>query len=52
VFDAGLLVLYCTYPAGDGPEWGWRIELDTSEAEQCTLRMYNLQPEEPTASGG
>jgi hypothetical protein len=40
----GQLALYGTYPAGDGPDWGWRIELDTRDPEHLTLRMFNLFP--------
>jgi hypothetical protein len=47
LLDAGVLRLYGTYAAGDGPEWGWRIELDTREADACTLRMFNLPPDGP-----
>lgn len=40
------LYLYATYPAGDGsPDWGWRIELDWSDPEHLTLRMFNLLPD-------
>lgn len=41
----GTLVLYGTYPAGDGPEWGWRIEVDTRDPEHLDLRMFNLFPD-------
>jgi hypothetical protein len=45
--DDGTLVLYGTYPAGAGPEWGWRIGLDTRDSEHCALRTFNLQPDGP-----
>lgn len=40
----GVLRLYGTYPAGEGPEWGWRIEVDTRDPEHLSLRMFNLLP--------
>jgi hypothetical protein len=43
----GVLVLYGTYPAGDGPDWGWRIELDWRDPEHLSLRMFNLEPAGP-----
>ena len=43
--DEGVLRLFCTYPAGDGPEWGWRIELDMRDPEHLVLRMYNVEPD-------
>lgn len=43
--DDGVLVLYTTYGAGDGPEWGWRVELDVRDPEHFTLAMFNLDPD-------
>jgi hypothetical protein len=43
-FDAGLLLLYGTYAAGDGPEWGWRIEVDVRDPQHLLLRMLNIDP--------
>jgi Protein of unknown function (DUF1579) len=31
-----------SYPAGDGPDWGWRIVLDA--ADPLTIDMYNITP--------
>jgi hypothetical protein len=45
--DDGVLVLFGTYAAGDSPEWGWRIDLDTLDPEHLTLRMFNLLPAGP-----
>lgn len=42
--DGGLLVLYGTYGAGDGPEWGWRIEIDVRDPQHLLLRMFNIDP--------
>jgi len=40
------LVLYGTYPAGDGsPDWGWRIEMDWADPEHLHLRMFNVLPD-------
>jgi hypothetical protein len=46
-FDQGALVLYGAYAAGDGPEWGWRIELDVRDPEHFGLRMFNVEPDQP-----
>ncbi len=44
--DGAELLLYGTYPAGDGsPDWGWRIVLDWSDPENFTLRMFNVLPD-------
>lgn len=43
--DGRSLRLYGTYPAGEGPDWGWRIELDAQDPEHLTLRMYNVPPD-------
>jgi hypothetical protein len=43
--DDGLLLLYGTYPAGEGPAWGWKIELDMRDPEHFVLRMFNLDPD-------
>lgn len=43
--DGGVLRLYATYGAGDGPEWGWQTELDARDPEQLTLAMFNLEPD-------
>jgi hypothetical protein len=43
-FDERVLHLFGTYPAGDGPEWGWRIELDLRDPEHAVMFMFNLEP--------
>ena len=40
----GQILLYGTYPAGDGPDWGWRIEIDGRDPEHLGLRMFNVPP--------
>ena len=39
-----VLRLFGTYGAGDGPDWGWRIELDLCDPDHATLRMFNMLP--------
>jgi hypothetical protein len=41
----GEVILYGTYPAGNGPEWGWRIDIDARDPEHLLLRMFNLEPD-------
>jgi hypothetical protein len=43
-FDSGVLSLYGTYGAGDGPEWGWHIEVDVRDPQHLQLRMFNIDP--------
>ncbi len=43
-WSEGLLNVRGTYPAGDGPDWGWRIEVDLRSPELAVLRMYNIWP--------
>jgi hypothetical protein len=42
--EDGRVLLFGTYPAGDGPDWGWRIELDSRDPEHFVLRMFNVPP--------
>lgn len=42
--DHGRIVLYGAYPAGDGSDWGWQIELDFRDPECFVLRMFNVEP--------
>jgi hypothetical protein len=39
----GVLSVLGHYPAPEGPEWGWRTEIEPA-AGQFTLRMYNIMP--------
>ena len=43
----GQILLYGTYGGGEGPDWGWRIEIDSRDPEHLVVRMYNLLPEGP-----
>ncbi|MBS0661455.1 MAG: DUF1579 family protein [Verrucomicrobia bacterium] len=40
----GRILLKGTYSAGEGPEWGWRIELTPPEGEKMVLQMFNIMP--------
>lgn len=42
--DDGVLRLNGTYPAGDGPDWGWRIEFEAT-GDGMQMRMVNIDPE-------
>lgn len=42
--DDGVLRLNGTYPAGEGPDWGWRIEFEAA-GEGMQMRMVNIDPE-------
>ncbi|QDV04739.1 hypothetical protein Poly30_02320 [Planctomycetes bacterium Poly30] len=42
----GVMHLFGTYPAGNGVEWGWQIEVDTRDRESFGLRMFNVVPAE------
>ena len=42
--DDGPLRLTGSYSAGEPPEWGWRIEVESSESE-LVLRMINITPD-------
>ena len=41
--QASLLTLKGSYPAPNGPDWGWIIELAPG-AEALTIRMFNVEP--------
>jgi hypothetical protein len=36
--------LFGTYPAPEGPDWGWRIQIDPVEGDSFALRMFNIPP--------
>ncbi len=42
---ADAIDVFGTYPAGDGPDWGWRIVLDLEDPDRLLLRMYNITPD-------
>jgi hypothetical protein len=41
----GAISLSGSYPAPEGPDWGWRIQIEPVEADSFTLRMFNIPPE-------
>jgi hypothetical protein len=40
----GLVTLWCTYPAGEGPPWGWRTTLARRPGGELVLQMTNCTP--------
>lgn len=34
-----------TYPAGEGPDWGWRTDLILKDSDHLSMVMYNITPE-------
>jgi len=34
-----------SYPAGEGPDWGWRTELKVIDDDHFTLTAYNIIPD-------
>jgi hypothetical protein len=43
--ENGGFLVKTMYPAPDGPDWGWWIELEPINANQFVLKMYNVMPE-------
>lgn len=43
--QAGVVSLSGTYPAPPGPDWGWRIEIESPDGASLVLRMFNITPE-------
>jgi hypothetical protein len=48
-FSGGVVRLWGSYGAGEGPDWGWRIELDTRDPESVELWMFNVPPDPGTS---
>jgi hypothetical protein len=42
--EKGMLSLRGSYPAPEGPDWGWRIEIDPKGPDELEVRMFNLTP--------
>jgi Protein of unknown function (DUF1579) len=40
-----VVIMTGTYPAPPGPDWGWRIEIQSSLRDSFTIRMFNISPE-------
>ena len=38
------IVLWGEYAAGDGPAWGWRIDLRAADSDNFELLMFNVTP--------
>lgn len=56
-FHTGTAVMYSTgagadggidvrghYPAGDGPDWGWRTVIEQPDADRLVITMFNVTP--------
>ncbi len=43
--DEGLISLKGSYAAPPGPDWGWRIVIDTNTTHALKMLMYNISPE-------
>lgn len=42
--DAEKIAFYGTYPAGEGPDWGWRTLFETPDADTVRMTMWNVMP--------
>jgi hypothetical protein len=40
----GAFSLLGSYAAPPGPDWGWRIVIDPTDARKLRLRMFNIMP--------
>ena len=43
--DAGRVAALGSYPAPEGPDWGWRIALGSDGSDELHLLMYNIAPD-------
>jgi hypothetical protein len=43
--DQGLVSLLGSYPAPPGPDWGWRIEIESIDRANLAIRMINIAPD-------
>ena len=41
----GVVVVRGSYTAPTGPDWGWRIEIDTRQTDGLHLSMFNITPD-------
>lgn len=41
----GLVAVRGTYSAGEGPDWGWRIEVQADGADAFRILMFNITPD-------
>jgi hypothetical protein len=42
--DDGVVRLACTYPAPEGPDWGWQIHVEPGSGNGGRITMHNLVP--------
>jgi len=42
---AGALSVKCSYSAPPGPDWGWRITLESPSNDAWRLVMHNITPQ-------
>lgn len=42
--DGGVVRLSCTYPAPEGPDWGWQIHIEPGDGNGGRITMHNLVP--------
>ena len=40
----GVVRLACTYPAPEGPDWGWQIHIEPGDGNGGRITMHNLVP--------
>lgn len=40
----GVVRLACTYPAPEGPDWGWQIHIEPGHGNGGRITMHNLVP--------
>lgn len=45
VEESGTIEVQGFYKAPPGPDWGWRIELSMSSAQNLKMEMFNCSPE-------
>ncbi len=43
--SADAVVVRGNYSAGEGPEWGWRIEVRSPAPERLSIEMFNIHPD-------
>ncbi|MCB8932510.1 MAG: DUF1579 domain-containing protein [Fimbriimonadaceae bacterium] len=41
----GVVALLGSYPAPEGPDWGWRVEFEPGGQDHWTMRMFNITPD-------
>lgn len=41
----GMITALGHYGGGEGPQWGWRTEVDVADPETFVFRMYNITPD-------